>query len=133
MIAREFGNHGQIHRLLEEIRRVQSIGCVTVVIIRIRRQYDDGCVLVHHSRCGQNLQTAIAVPAKPEIGHDQIDRELRKQRVLRFGERCCGNHRDIVRGKEVHERFADRDFVFDDEDSFGHTDSKAKVMPARRV
>lgn len=103
VIAREFRDHREVNRLLEEIRRIQTFGCVAVVVIGKRCQHDHRCVLVHETRSGKNLQTTVAVPAEPQIGDDQVERCLAEDCDLGVGEGRGRNDGDVIGGEEIDE------------------------------
>lgn len=103
MITREFRDHRQVHWLLEEIRRIQTFGCVAIVVIRKRCEHDHRCVLMHEARCGENLQTTVAVPAESQIGDDQVERGIAEDRDFGVSEGRRRDDGDVVRGEQIDE------------------------------
>ena len=131
MIARQLRDDRQIDRFFEKISGAQALRRVAVVVVGVRCEHDHRRLLMHEARRRQYLQTAVAIATESEVGDDQVDRELCKQGTLGFSERGRSNDRHVVGCKQIDERFADGNFVFDNENTF-HADVQCESRADNR-
>jgi hypothetical protein len=120
MRAREMRDDREIDWFFKEVRGTEALTGVPVVIIGERREHDCRRPLVDHSSDGKDLQPAVPISAKTDVGDDQVDGDGREERGLGLFQRSGRGDGHVIAREKIDEGFSDGDLVFDDQDMFVH-------------